>query len=660
VHQSITTSFRAVPELLAFVNALATAVVPDADLPDRWIYDERDRFPVPALQAGALRDGEPVLGLVAGSSMPACATAVADEIRRLLDGATVRDRSAGVRPIRPDDVAILFRARAGHQYFEEALERRGIRTYVYKGLGFFDAPEVQDLQALIRFLARPHADLAAAAFLRSRFVRLSDAALVRLAPAFADALAGPVPPGADGLDAGDAALLACARAGVQRWLTLADRMPPGELIDLVMRESAYVFETRGRRFDQARENVKKMRALVRRVESRGYTTLRRLAAYCETIGAGDESNAIVAASGAVNLMTMHASKGLEFPVVFLVNLHLAGRGRAAGFTIVEDGPGGEPEVAFGSTEGTKLEDRRDAEELRRLLYVGVTRARDRLYFAAEIDEQGRLRKGARSLASLLPAGIANLFAEAASAPPDTRDAVWTTTGDQSFAFRICRPSVAPDSVAPVVEKTVGPVRAVPPLTVTGPCPVAVTASDSPPSALRLSSQAFPALRSTAGPDHERATRDRRDDRLVGNLVHRLFQQEADVTADSEDLIAAAGSLVRADERRDLADLAAVATAAVRLYRDLRTNPAVVSALASGDRLYEVPFSYDPPDRPGVRLRGVIDCLVLGARGGVTILELKTGRPRPEHDRQAADYAAAAGALFGTTDVKVELVYGRFF
>src|SRR5690606_2046561 len=102
-----------------------------------------------------LRDGRPVVGLVAQSSLEASAAAVADEIVTLLETATVRDRDTGSRPARADDIAILFRARTGHRYFEDALEQRGVRTYVYKGLGFFDAPEVQDLQALLRFFARP-------------------------------------------------------------------------------------------------------------------------------------------------------------------------------------------------------------------------------------------------------------------------------------------------------------------------------------------------------------------------------------------------------------------------------------------------------------------------------------------------------------------------
>src|SRR5438445_154197 len=58
--------------------------------------------------------------------------------------------------------------------------RRSVRTYVYKGLGFFEADEVQDAVALLRYLADPLSNLRAATLLRSRIVRLSDAGLARL------------------------------------------------------------------------------------------------------------------------------------------------------------------------------------------------------------------------------------------------------------------------------------------------------------------------------------------------------------------------------------------------------------------------------------------------------------------------------------------------
>jgi len=113
-----------------------------------------------------------------------CARTAADEIARLLaSGATVRDRDTGVRrAVRPGDVAILFRTRESHRAFEDALAARGIPAYVYKGLGFFDSDEIKDVLALLWYLADPLSDLRAAGLMRSRFIRLSDEGIRRLAP----------------------------------------------------------------------------------------------------------------------------------------------------------------------------------------------------------------------------------------------------------------------------------------------------------------------------------------------------------------------------------------------------------------------------------------------------------------------------------------------
>jgi ATP-dependent exoDNAse (exonuclease V) beta subunit len=115
-------------------------------------------------------------------------------------------------PRAQDDVAILFRARPGYQLFEDAIEARGIRTYVLQGLGFFDAPEVQDLQAIVRYLAQPDSHLRAAAFLRSRVIRVSDETLTRLREDLAGALLSPTfDAAALALSPLDAALLDRAR-----------------------------------------------------------------------------------------------------------------------------------------------------------------------------------------------------------------------------------------------------------------------------------------------------------------------------------------------------------------------------------------------------------------------------------------------------------------
>ena len=644
VRQAITTSFRAVPELLAFVNAVSQSMESTAAIDERFTYTARDHFPAPGVVEGALRDGRPVLGLIAEPTMEACALAVAAEADRLIGRELVRVRDGAPRPARADDIAILFRARHGHQYFEQALEAHGIRTYVYKGLGFFDAPEVQDLQALLRCLAQPDSDLRAAEWLRSRFVRLSDVALMRLAPAFSQALMGErLPDLSAPLDPADLALLEQARASFGRWLAMADRVPPSQLVDSILSESAYVYEMRGRRLDQARENVKKVRALARRVESRGYATLGRLAGYFETLRAGDESNAIIEASGCVNLMTVHAAKGLEFPIVFLVNLQMSGRGRTSGFSVIDRGPDGLPDVAFSTNEATGLEDARDEEELRRLCYVAITRARDRLYFASQLDKTGKVRRSARSFAKLLPSALMGLF-DMAAAQPGLDRVTWQAPGG-SFACDVCR-AVTPPPAPPTEAATPGEAFDLAPIVAVRPAPMAATAFGQGVDAPAPRRRGAAGGRKKDAPAHER---------LIGTIVHRLFQQHLDPALDESVIAEVVPGLVRAEELVDVGDERAVAVAAAALYRRLRSRPDVSATLAAGACYYEVPFSYVAPDRPGMVIRGAVDCLVVHGRTA-TILEFKTGTPREAHKEQAALYADAVRAALPVDQVKIEIIY----
>ncbi|HET7218093.1 MAG TPA: UvrD-helicase domain-containing protein, partial [Vicinamibacterales bacterium] len=279
--RSITRSFRAVPELLDFVNDVFTEIADRHEGGGRFTYTDSDRFPTEGLSAADVQTSSlraPALGLIAANDPDACAAAVADEIARILRDDTVRDKKTGIaRQATPGDIAILFRSRTSHREFEQELERRGIPAYVYKGLGFFDADETKDLMALVRYLANPSSHLRAAAFLRSRFIRLSDRALAVLAPDLAGALLTSDPTAESRLEDEDRRVLALARQFVPAWLGQVDRVPPAELLDAIIADSAYAYELRGARQAQAWENVKKMRALVRRIQNRGYATLPRIA-----------------------------------------------------------------------------------------------------------------------------------------------------------------------------------------------------------------------------------------------------------------------------------------------------------------------------------------------------------------------------------------------
>jgi len=448
-------SFRSAPEILALVNDVFDEIVGAgaADRRDAFRYADTDRFPIEGYRgadAPAPRvDG--VLGIIGGDTVRSCADAVADEIVRLLADATVRDRITGIsRSATPADVAILFRSRDSHREFEAALERRGVPTYVYKGLGFFDADEVQDVVALLRYLADPLSPLRVAALLRSRIVRLSDDAVAALGADLPSALLAADAPAAP-LDDEDRRVLALLRGAVPRWLALVDRITPAQLLDQLLRETAYAYELRGPRRLQARENLKKLRALIRRAQNRGYATLSRIAEHLEQLSVGDESNAAIDAVDAVSLMTVHAAKGLEFPVVFLVNIGRGTGGVRAPIRVAQDAAG-EASVAIADYQSEADEDAlaRDREESKRLLYVALTRARDRLYLSATVQNgQCRMTKG--SLGEVLPQSFKDLFVQAALRDAAPSAAIWRAhrfivppAADQPRAYQ--RSSVARDLV----------------------------------------------------------------------------------------------------------------------------------------------------------------------------------------------------------------------
>jgi len=649
--RAISRSFRAVPQLLAFANDVFGEIEKDEQRRDAFRFGENDRFPVER----PVPPGD-ALGLVVAPSVADHADAVAWEIRRLLDAQTpVRDPDTHeLRPMTPKDVGILFRTKDSHQDFEKALERQHIPSYVYKGLGFFEADEIKDVLALLRYLAVPESNLRAAALLRSRFVRLSDPALQALAPSLASALSARTVDLA-ALDREDRLVLERARQSIGRWLGLVDRLPPAEVLELILDETAYAFETRGPRVRQARENLKKIRGMIRRVQNRGYATMSRLAEHLERLTAGDESNAVIDAGDSVSLMTIHAAKGLEFPVVFVVNLSRGTGGRRHAIRVVSDAEHGAAWLSVGDFQSEADADAKakDREETKRLLYVALTRARDRLYLASEVKD-GRWRAFGGSLGDILPAGIkARLEVASVSPAPETTE--WSAASGHVHRFRVCStqrregaenplegissPRLgasasrseqrAPADFAPLVDPFELP-------------RVAVTRAFAPAVERRRRNQIDTSSRS-----------------LTGTLVHRLFERfGTSLAGDGDrDIASELARLIRDEESVEADDIETVFEHARDAYLGLCAQPELSDALRSGEPLFEVPFSVRPGSSPMI-LRGTFDCLIHRRDGGVTVLELKTGKPAEEHDRQLEMYVTAAKAMYPGMPVEGRLVYAR--
>jgi ATP-dependent helicase/nuclease subunit A len=630
VRRTIARSFRSATPLLAFVNDLCADIDKAGDRGDAFAYEAEDQFP---LEEAPAASGEPGLGLIVGGDAEACAAGTAAEIARLLaDQAVVRDRDTGLpRAIRPNDVAILFRTRETHREFENALEAQGLRSYVYKGLGFFDADEIKDALAALWFLAEPASNLRAAAWLRSRFVRLSDEGLRLLGPDLARALGGDVPEAAS-LSGTDRRRLEAARAAGARWLALVDRLPPAELFDVVVRESAYPYEMRGPRLDQARENLKKLRALMRRIQNRGYLTLSRLVSHLDRLAVGDESNAAIDASGAVNLMTIHAAKGLEFPVVFLVNMSRGTGNRRPPMRVAIETGGAEASVSVGDFQSEADDDRqaKEREETKRLLYVGLTRARDRLYLSSLLKD-GSVPRSAGSLAEVLPPGVLSCFAAAAGGGPVS----WLASSGSNHTFAVC-PTLA---------------QASPSL----PLPAGDEGRDDDLQRLDPARDHWAAaeVAGAAGPEGEMEGGGE-SGAFVGTLVHRLLHRLG-VSPDVDRAVVdvAARRAIRPTDNQTGLELAPVLERAADLYLRVRQHPSVAAVYGASEVWHEVPFSTLDEGRV---VRGTIDCIARTGHGKVTVLEFKTGRPREWHDRQLRLYQRAVERLFPGAEVQAELVY----
>ncbi|BCH19657.1 UvrD-helicase domain-containing protein [Mesorhizobium sp. L-2-11] len=326
---SISTNFRSCASILTFVNERFEAVLSADGQPgftalDPFHDDPGDGLCVAALDiAVADENGK----ATAEQQRDAEADAVAELCARLIDSQPIIDRRSGTQRLcRPGDIALLAPTGAELWRYEEALERRGIPVATQAGKGLFRRQEIQDLIALTRVLADRRDTLALGALLRGPLVGLTEEELLDIVWTLPRSEEQPdrIPRLDLGADptAIDHPLAREVIEKLQALYRRSNSTTPHELLSQavdVMRVRPLLLERHRGQAERALANVDLYLSL-----STGYA-VRGLRAFAEAMTAAwtDEARAVEgrpdAQEEAVALFTMHAAKGLEWPIVIPVN-----------------------------------------------------------------------------------------------------------------------------------------------------------------------------------------------------------------------------------------------------------------------------------------------------------------------------------------------------
>jgi DNA helicase-2/ATP-dependent DNA helicase PcrA len=300
-------------------------------------------------------DGPPIVGYVADNEHDEAAF-VAEEVDRLSDEGLA---TAG-------QAAVFYRTNAQSRVFEEVFIRVGLPYRVVGGVRFYERREVRDLLGYLRLIANPADEVSLRRVLNvpkrgigERAEEYVAAYAARERISFAEALRTP------GDVPGLAARAVSAITGFNQLVgdlreQAAAGGPVAELVEAVLDRTGYqaALETSEDLQDVTRvENLQEVVSVAREFD--GSTPDGTLADFLERVALVADADQIPDGAehgGLVTLMTLHTAKGLEFPVVFLVGME---------------------EEVF--PHQRSLTNARELEEERRLAYVGITRAQERLY-----------------------------------------------------------------------------------------------------------------------------------------------------------------------------------------------------------------------------------------------------------------------------------------
>ena len=390
-------NFRSQPAILNFVNALFAGELGPEYEPLQAARTQATQEPaVEFLWVPPEEKGESV-----AESRQREADWIARRLRELLDSAEpiIADLERGanaVRPLQPGDVVLLFRAMSDVEYYEEALRKYGIDYYVVGGHAFYGQQEIFDVLNLLRSLTSVSDGISLAGVLRSPFFSLSDESLFWLAQhgeGLAGGLFDRVPAQIEG---SQRQRIEFAARTILELREMKDRVPVASLLQTALDRTGYDAALMAEFLGERKlANLRKLLEQARDFDQSGLFTLQDFVVQLDEFVSRQPKEAPAATQPAesevVRLMTIHQAKGLEFPLVVVVDVSRRQRRQGAGVAFDATlGPlvqprndnGGDDRSTTGYTMYETLEQLEDAAESKRLLYVATTRAADYLILSA--------------------------------------------------------------------------------------------------------------------------------------------------------------------------------------------------------------------------------------------------------------------------------------
>ncbi len=397
----LTRNFRSQPEILSFVNALFHDELGPEYEP--LVPDRPQVTPTPAVEflwASSEREDDEDSPRQPGKALEA--DWIARRLRAMLDGGEpivferAEDGTPAVRAARPGDIAILLRAMTHVEIYEAALRKYGIEYYVVGGHAFYAQQEVFDLVNLLRALISRADDLSLAGALRSPFFSLADETLFWLAQ-HPDGFQAGLIRGAklDALTSEERSKVAFAAATIEQLRSLKDRLPIAALIQEALRLTGYDAVLTAEFLGERKlANLHKLIDQARSMDAAGIFTLgdyvAQLSQFTQQQPKEPPAATLAEDANVVRLMSIHQSKGLEFPIVVVPDLNAKHQGSPSSF-------------AFDSELGPLVRAKRDAglvglemhrvvnlaadrAERSRLLYVATTRAADYLILSSSVKD----------------------------------------------------------------------------------------------------------------------------------------------------------------------------------------------------------------------------------------------------------------------------------